>query len=203
MEPDPDTLLFPLSTVLFPGGRLPLRIFEPRYLDLVSECLREDREFGICYLKSGSEVGPAAEPHAVGTLARITDWHQYDDGLLGIIALGETRFRLGATATRENGLLTGSILRFEDQPARALPGEYEPLKKITGKLIERAGLLYDGLPTNYDDATWLSFRLAELLPLPLAHKQRLLELEDPIDRLREVTAVLGLLGKSGSRGPQS
>ena len=84
--------LFPLHTVLFPGGLLPLRIFESRYLDMISDCLRNDRGFGVCLISAGREVGDGAECFDVGTLARIQDWDSTPDGLLGIIARGEQRF---------------------------------------------------------------------------------------------------------------
>ena len=86
--------LFPLGTVLFPGGPLPLRIFEPRYLDMVSDCLRNDKAFGVCLIKDGREVGEPAQPFDVGTMAKIVDWDRTDDGLLAITALGTSRFRI-------------------------------------------------------------------------------------------------------------
>ena len=116
---DQELSLFPLGTVLFPDGPLALRIFEPRYLDMVSACLRNDQPFGVCLIRSGREVGAAASPFAVGTLARIVDWHRSDDGLLGIVALGTRRFRVLETRTQPDQLLVGR-LEVIDEPEVAL-----------------------------------------------------------------------------------
>ena len=96
--------LFPLHTVLFPGGPLALRIFEPRYLDMVSECLRNDQPFGVCLIQSGNEAGVAASPHLTGTFARIVDWQSGDDGLLSISARGEQRFHVQETRIERDQL---------------------------------------------------------------------------------------------------
>jgi Lon protease-like protein len=95
--------LFPLNTVLFPDGPLPLRIFEPRYLDMISGCMKQDKPFGVLLIKDGHEAGPATT-HSVGTLARVTDWYQGSDGLLGITAIGTERFRLQSVEQQSDGL---------------------------------------------------------------------------------------------------
>ena len=100
--------LFPLRTVLFPGGPLPLRIFEQRYLDMISSCLKRDEPFGVVLIRSGSEVG-SAEVYDSGTLARITDWYQGSDGLLGITATGTDRFRIRSSSRQPDGLLIGDV----------------------------------------------------------------------------------------------
>ncbi|NIV18523.1 MAG: peptidase S16, partial [Woeseiaceae bacterium] len=100
--------LFPLRTVLYPGGPLPLRIFEPRYIDMVSKCIASDSPFGVLLIKSGTETGPATT-YDIGTLARIIDWYQGSDGLLGITAIGEQRFRLKASSREPDGLAIGEV----------------------------------------------------------------------------------------------
>ena len=122
--------LFPLSTVLFPGGPLQLRIFEPRYLAMVRECARSDSAFGVCLILSGREAGMPAEPAAVGTLARISDFYTLPDGLLGIGAVGGARFRALRTRVREDGLLLGTIELWDDEPAIAVPPEFGLLATI-------------------------------------------------------------------------
>ena len=111
--------LFPLNTVLFPGGPLPLRIFEPRYLGLVSRCLKSDMPFGVLLIRDGGETGPATT-HNIGTLARITDWYQGSDGLLGITAIGEQRFRLIASERQDDGLNIGDVETLENEPTTPL-----------------------------------------------------------------------------------
>jgi len=183
--------LFPLSTVLFPGGPLQLRIFEPRYLAMVRECARSDSAFGVCLILSGREAGLPAEPAAVGTLARISDFYTLPDGLLGIGAVGEARFRALRTRVREDGLLLGTIELWDDEPAIAVPPEFGLLATILERLTEQLEPAWRDAPrANYDDAVWVGFRLAELLPLGDGERQQLLELTDPVARLGQLTVWL-------------
>ncbi|MCC7257079.1 MAG: LON peptidase substrate-binding domain-containing protein [Gammaproteobacteria bacterium] len=184
------TPLFPLRTVLFPDGPLPLRVFEARYLDMVSRCLRDDRPFGVLLLSEGSEAGEAQRTAAVGTLARVTDWYQGSDGLLGITALGTERFRLGEVRRQDDGLYVGRIGPFGAEPAIRLPQGFEPLAQLLQAVLADLGKLYDDLPRRYDDATWVGCRFAEVLPMPLERKQHCLELTDPIARLEFVRPML-------------
>jgi len=181
--------LFPLRTVLFPGGPLPLRIFEARYLDMISECLKSDTPFGVLLIREGDETG-AAQTHATGTLARIVDWYQGSDGLLGVTAAGEQRFRLLDVGTRGDGLYVGEIEILPDEPATPLPDEFRPLVAILQRVLEDLGLLYQRLERRYDDATWVGFRFAEVLPIENHQKQACLELQDPIQRLRMLRGAL-------------
>jgi len=190
-----ETPLFPLNTVLFPGGPLSLRIFEPRYLDMVSECLRSEQPFGVCLIAGGSEVGAPADTVAVGTLARIVDWSRLEDGLLGIGARGEGRFRVLERRTAENRLVLARVAELPAEPPSPLPPEHAPLAHLLEHVLEQVGRLYAGLPARYDDATWVGYRLAELLPLPLTRKQYFLELEDPLERLAQLAAVVAAIGE--------
>jgi len=185
----PELRLFPLGTVLFPDGPLPLRIFEPRYLDLVSACLRNDEPFGVCLIRSGREVGRAASPFAVGTLAKIVDWHRYDDGVLGIVAVGTRRFRVHETRTQPDQLLVGRLEVF-DEPEVALPPDASDLLGLVDRLLAPVAAHYTHVPARRADAGWVGYRLAELLPLPMTRKQHLLELEAPLARLDELRRIL-------------
>ncbi len=176
--------LFPLDTVLFPGGTLGLRVFELRYLDMVRECARTNGVFGVNLILAGRETGGGAVPAAVGTLARIVDFDTLPDGLLGISVTGEARFRVERSRVRSNGLMLGEIRRWVDEPAVAVPIEFSLLPTILERMAEQAGLAWrHGPRERYDDASWVSFRLAELLPLDDADRQQMLELTDPLERL--------------------
>ena len=176
--------LFPLNAVLFPGSTLGLRIFEARYLDMVRECARAGRGFGVCLIMQGQEAGEPALPAAVGTLASIVDFDTLPDGLLGISVTGGARFRVQKSRIRGNGLVIGEVREWPDEPVVPVPIELSLLPAILERLAEQAGLSWrNGPRERYDDATWVGFRLAELLPLGDAERQHLLEVTDPMDRL--------------------
>jgi hypothetical protein len=176
--------LFPLNAVLFPGSTLGLRIFEARYLDMVRECARAGRGFGVCLIMQGQEAGEPALPAAVGTLASIVDFDTLPDGLLGISVTGGARFRVQKSRIRGNGLVIGEVREWPDEPVVPVPIEFSLLPAILERLAEQAGLSWrNGPRERYDDATWVGFRLAELLPLGDAERQHLLEVTDPMDRL--------------------
>ncbi len=181
--------LFPLNTVLFPGGALPLRIFEPRYLGLVSQCLKSDMPFGVLLIRDGGETGPATT-HNVGTLARITDWYQGSDGLLGITAIGEQRFRLIASERQGDGLNIGDVEMLDNEPSTPLPEEYQEMAAILAGVLDDLGRLYESLDRHFDDASWVTSRFVEILPIDLEEKQRCLEQSDPVERLQIVRKLL-------------
>jgi len=181
--------LFPLRTVLYPGGPLPLRIFEQRYLDMISRCMKEDCPFGVLLIRTGNETGPA-ETYDVGTLARITDWYQGSDGLLGVTATGQQRFRLRSARRENDGLLLGDIELLPVEAACALPQKFQPLARILNGVLDDLGRLYEGHDKNYEDAGWISYRFAEILPMPVEQKQACLETDDPLERLRSMRTVL-------------
>ena len=183
--------LFPLHTVLFPGGVLPLRIFEPRYLDMVSDCLRNDRGFGVCLIRAGGEVGAPAETAEVGTLARIQDWDKTPAGLLAITARGERRFRIVRREVRADRLVFGEIEFLDEPPPMALPLQHAPLARLLDRLLDDLDPPYKDLPRALDDADWVGARLTELLPMDLQEKQTLLEQGDPLLRLANLASRLG------------
>lgn len=179
----PTVPLFPLSTVLFPDGPLPLRVFEPRYLDMVSRCLRHDEEFGVVLIVGGTDTAEV-ETSTVGTLARIIDWYQGSDGILGITAQGTRQFCLHAVSRQADGLYLGEAEPLPEMLSQPLPEEFRALSTLLASVIEDLGRLYDAVPKRYDDAAWVGCRLAEILPMPAADKQRCLEFVDPLERLQ-------------------
>ena len=181
--------LFPLNTVLFPGGPLPLRIFEPRYLDMISACVKNDSPFGVLLIREGGETGPATT-HEIGTLARVFDWYQGSDGLLGVTAIGEQRFRVITSFREASGLNVGSIEILPDEPAVPLPDEYRNMPDILGGVLDDLGRLYESLERHMDDASWVTSRFVEILPMDLEQKQLCLEQGDPAARLRIVRELL-------------
>jgi Lon protease-like protein len=191
--------LFPLQTVLYPGGPLPLRIFEARYLDMISECLKSGDPFGVLLIRSGSETGPAST-YEVGTLARISDWYQGSDGLLGVTATGDRRFRLVSSRRRSDGLNLGEIEILGESPHMALPENCRPLATILAGVLDDLGKLYENLERHYDDAGWIAYRFAEILPISSAEKQTCLELDDPLARLNIVRNVLESVRGRGRAG---
>lgn len=181
--------LFPLKTVLFPGGTLPLRVFEARYMDMVTRCMREDSGFGVCLIAAGAEVGEAALPHPVGTEARIAQWDMAEPGVLTLLTRGTRRFRIEDHELEHDGLLTASVRWLMEAPPQPVPeaqADVLPLlKALAGELGERMPA-----PHDFGDAGWVGARYVELLPIPLLAKQRLLELDDVVSRLEIVQEFL-------------
>lgn len=185
--------LFPLNTVLFPQGILQLRIFEARYLDMVSESLRTGSDFGICLITKGSEVGAPAECHDIGTLAHILDWGKSDNGLLGITIKGERRFRIMEKRIRRNLLLEGDVELMDENEDEELPVEYQLISDLLRQIGDRFKLSHLSEQDKYLDAGWVGCRLAEVLPFELNDKQNLLEMDNPVQRLQKIQQMLQLI----------
>ena len=180
--------IFPLGTVLFPGGSLPLKIFEQRYLEMTKVCIRDGRPFGVCLIREGAEVGTPAVPETIGCLATIEQWEMKQLGLFELIARGGDRFRLLSTKVAPNGLMSGSVERL---PADAPAPEVEPAcREVLKLIIERVGTSHFPEPIQLDDATWVGCRLAEVLPIDAKVKQSLLEIDDAAARLERVREIL-------------
>jgi Lon protease-like protein len=177
--------VFPLKVVLFPGGQLSLRIFEQRYIDMVTNCMRNDAGFGVVLvIDSGIPEQPAWHSR-IGTLAKIRDFFTHEDGLLGITIEGTDRFRIHHTKARHDGLMVAETEWLVPEPVQPVPEIYSLLVEITRKFSEVAANEYPALNTPHlDDASWVGFRLAELLPLENVERQRLLECGDPMERLQ-------------------
>ncbi|RJG03595.1 LON peptidase substrate-binding domain-containing protein [Noviherbaspirillum sedimenti] len=187
--------LFPLQTVLFPGGVLPLKVFETRYVDMVRDCMKRETPFGVVLIKAGQEVGTAAEPEGVGCLAHITDWDMDQPGVLLLRTRGGERFRILETRRQASELLEARIeMITADAPTQAVSDAHlscaKALKTIAAA-IQAKGRAEQGeafvnpiaAPLQFDQSGWVANRWSEILPIPLKARQKLLELEDAPARL--------------------
>lgn len=176
--------LFPLHTVLVPGARLGLRVFERRYLDLVRDCGRSGRGFGICLILDGEEVGTGAAAAAFGTEAVIEDFGTGDDGLLTLQVRGARRFHVERVRVRDSGLQVADVAWCEPDIDDPLRPEHGLLSTILQTLLERVGGEHARAPAaKFDEAAWVGWRLAEMLPLEDRQRQQLLQMHDPHERL--------------------
>ncbi|HCE10872.1 MAG TPA: ATP-dependent protease [Oxalobacteraceae bacterium] len=193
--------LFPLNTVLFPGGVLPLKVFETRYVDMVRDCMRREVRFGIVLIKSGREVGPAAEPEAVGCLASISRWDMEKLGLLILHTEGSQRFRILQTRELPDHRLEARVAMIAADkavPVSAMHVRCAKALKLVIDDINSRGEAEQGVafvspfatPPQLDDAGWVANRWCEILPIPLKARQKLLELEDAGSRLSVVDKYL-------------
>jgi Lon protease-like protein len=182
--------LFPLNTVVFPGGQLPLRVFEQRYLDMIKQAIAGNTPFGICAIREGSETGTPAIPHAVGTRVHITDWDMPQTGILHIDTRAQERFVIRSTHTEPNGLLIGTVEEVSSEAATAVPNDLELAVEILRHIIDEYGAAHFPAPHEFDNAVWVGYRLSEVLPLKLSIKQNLLEMNDSVTRLRILAEFL-------------
>lgn len=183
--------LFPLRTVLFPGAVLPLRIFEQRYLTMIRDCAQADTGFGVCLIREGEEAVSPVKPAQIGTHAQVVDWYTLDDGLLGVSTIGTARFITETVWQQEDGLFKAQINVLAEPPKTEVPAAYSVLSDVLARFIEKAGAQYpQSTPESIQDATWVGYRLSELLPLSGVEKQHLLELMDPIERLQQLLEVM-------------
>jgi Lon protease-like protein len=182
--------LFPLNTVLFPGGLLPLRVFEQRYVQMTAACLRNDEPFGVCLIREGTEVGAAATPEEVGCLARIVQWDMEQLGLLQIVAQGAERFRILARRVQPDGLALARIELLPESADAPVPDQLAICRQLLERIAAEHGERIFAKPFQFDSSTWVSARLAEVLPLPLATKQQLMELGDGVRRLELLQGFL-------------
>lgn len=179
--------LFPLHTVLVPGASVGLRVFEPRYLDLVRDCGRHGSTFGICLILEGGEAGTPATPAAWGTEALIEDFDRDGDGLLTLRVRGARRFHVRDTRVRDNGLVVAGIEWQQEDPVVPLRPEHALLRDVLVGILEQAGSDPHAVPkARMEDAAWVGWRLAELLPLADNQRQGLLEEPDPHARLQRM-----------------
>jgi Lon protease-like protein len=192
--------LFPLQTVLYPGGALGLKVFEPRYLDLMGRCLRESAPFGVVALRQGGEVrkpGEAVELEACGVLAEVDEVDAPQAGILQVRARGTQRFRIESSEQRGDGLWVAKVDLIDDDdalaPGESLIGTVRGLASAIGKLREQGTEPFLE-PYRFDDAGWVANRWCEILPISLAAKQKLMELDDPLVRLQLVDEFLRTKG---------
>lgn len=194
MQDDTSLPLFPLRTVLVPGAALGLRVFEPRYLDLVRECGRRGSGFGICLILDGEEAGTPATPAGVGTEARIEDFDTGPDGLLTLRVRGARRFHVRRTRVRDSGLIIADVDWCAADPVIDLQPEHALLGVVLRKILEHIDGADQAFPEpHFDDAAWVGWRLAELLPLEQPHRQQLLQLDDPDERLETLLRLVDVV----------
>jgi len=182
--------IFPLSTVLFPGGLLPLRIFEQRYLEMTKACIRDVAPFGVCLIREGQEVGTPAVPHSVGCTARILQWDMPHLGLFHLLTEGDSVFRILEQWVGRTGLLYAHVELEQPVPTLRLPESFQPLAQLLETIIGKLGAERFPEPIKLDDAAWVAYRLAESLPLEASLRQQLLEARDPLTALDQVRAFL-------------
>jgi Lon protease-like protein len=189
--------LFPLGTVLFQGGALPLQVFEPRYLDMVSRCLKEDSPFGVVLIRSGSDTwrpgGPGPDLFEIGTQARIVDFNQLGNGRLGITARGERKFRIRSVSEQSDHLLIGKVSFLPDEPVLGIGQEHQELVELLEQLLTHPSVKALDLDIDLNDARSVGWRLSELLPIEAEIKQSLLQLQWPRERLSELTRLVNKL----------
>ncbi len=186
--------LFPLNTVLFPGGVLSLRVFERRYMDMAKRCLRDDTPFGVCLIREGQAPGAAPVPHEVGTLARVAQWDMAQLDTLQLRALGLQRFAILNYAAEADGLLTGEVVRLPLEAPLPLPSQHAACSALLKQMVARAGSSRFAPPLDYEDGVWVSYRLAEMLPLKASAKQNMLEMNDTLVRLEVLHRFLAQQG---------
>ena len=193
-----DIPLFPLRTVLFPGGTLPLRIFEPRYVDMIRWCMREGKGFGVVLLREGSDVLDAKDPDSkakeariydVGTQAHIIDFDQADNGLLGIVAQGGEKFSVIETDVARDGLMRAEV-RLLSEPALPLSERYDPLVSVLRDLLAHPLIQELNPQVDFHEDRSVSHRVADLLPIAPEAKQWLLEMPTPEARLVELEEII-------------
>jgi hypothetical protein len=197
--------LFPLSTVLFPGGVLPLRVFEARYMDMVRQCMKAAAPFGVVLITKGGEVGAPAATEAVGTVARIAAWDMPQLGLLHLRAIGGERFRIEQAEVQPDGLQVARVQPIAPDDDPPLDEQYRPCADLLQRVIDDLGRQRaedDGEPQDpvnsipfeapfrFDSSVWVGNRLCEFLPIPLRARQKLMELQDAASRLRLVQRFL-------------
>jgi hypothetical protein len=193
-DPNQEIHIFPLGTVLFPGGTLALKVFEQRYIEMTKACLRDSRPFGVCLIREGREVGTAAVPEPVGCLATIEQWDMPQLGLFHLIARGSQRFRIREMRVAPNHLISATV---ELIPPDDAAGEVGPLcREVLQAIIEKVGPERFPAPVQLDDAAWVGYRLAEVLPLDARVKQELLELTDAARRLERLRGLLVQQGQA-------
>lgn len=184
-----DLPLFPLSTVLFPGGLLPLRLFEQRYLEMGKACLRDASPFGVCLIREGNEVGAPALPEPVGCIARIVQWDMQQLGVLQIVAQGTERFRVLERRLQPDGLARATVELLPAEPDASVPERLASCRQLLERIAAEHGEHIFAPPLRFDSSAWVSARLAEVLPLPGPLKQKLLEL-DGLQRLEELERLV-------------
>ena len=182
--------IFPLHTILYPGGLLALKIFEQRYLDMTKACVRDGTSFGVCRIREGQEVGVPAIAEQVGCTAVITQWEMPHLGLFELRTRGEQPFRILTQSTQANGLIHAEVEMLADNAGDIPVESLDLCRQVLQQVVDKIGAAYFHLPLAFDDPRWISYRLAEVLPLDASEKQMLLEIRDDGARLERLRAYL-------------
>lgn len=190
---DMNVPLFPLNSIVLPRGRIPLQLFEPRYIDMLTRCLKEDRGFVVVLLRDGAEVGPTASFYDIGTYVRIIDFQQLENGLLGITVEGTAKVSVVRTWQQEDGLNVGDVEVLLDEADSEVPERFNELPSVLRALFKHPVVRDLDMDVDYRDARHVGWRLTELLPLDKQEKQRLVELQDPLERLSRLQELLEAL----------
>ncbi|HET9699684.1 MAG TPA: LON peptidase substrate-binding domain-containing protein [Burkholderiales bacterium] len=176
--------IFPLHAVLLPGSLMPLRVFEQRYVEMTKTCLRNSRPFGVCLIQEGAEVGTPAVPERVGCLATILEWDMQQLGIFSLRTLGTERFAMNRWTVEPGGLIRAQVSVLPREPETVLPDQHRTCARVLELIIDKLGNDHFHGPFRFDDAAWVSYRLAETLPLKLEARQKLLELDAAAERLQ-------------------
>ncbi len=190
---DMNVPLFPLNSIVLPRGRIPLQLFEPRYIDMLTRCLKEDRGFVVVLLRDGAEVGPTASFYDIGTYVRIIDFQQLENGLLGITVEGAAKVTVVRSWQQEDGLNVGDVEVLLDEADSEVPDRFNELPSVLRALCRHPVVRDLDMEVDYGDARHVGWRLTELLPLDKQEKQRLVELQDPLERLSRLQELLEAL----------
>lgn len=188
--------LFPLGHVLFTGARLPLQIFEPRYLDMVGRCMKTDTGFGVVLIREGTETFGGTPPPSlfnIGTYARIVDFSQLANGLLGIVCVGGGKFRIERSWEAPDHLVMAEVVFLPEERQGAVSEEFSSLVDTLRVLVKHPMIEKLDLDIDYQDARSVSWRLAELLPLEAETRQSLLQMQSPRERLVEIRRLIAKL----------
>lgn len=190
--------LFPLGALVFPGGVLPLRIFEQRYLDLIKRCMRDGTGFGVVLIRAGSDTlatpdAALPEIHLAGTYVEIIDFDQIDDGLLGVCCRGDWKFRVGGCVRERDRVMWAPVERLPDEPVTELPAECAGMVELLRQLGEMAPFETRLPEIDYEDPRQVGWRLAELLPLDPETRVELLTLTDPLERLAILSRLINAM----------
>ena len=187
--------LFPLNSIVLPRGRIPLQLFEPRYIDMLTRCLKEDRGFVVVLLQEGGETGRTAAFYDIGTYVRIIDFQQLDNGLLGITVEGESKVSVVRSWQQEDGLNVGDVECLLEEAESEVPARYNELPSVLKALFRHPVIRDLNMEIDYGDARDVGWRLTELLPLDKQEKQKLVELQDPLERLSRLQELLEALAE--------
>ncbi len=182
--------IFPLNTVLYPGSLLPLKIFEQRYLEMTKASLRDTTPFGVCRIREGLEVGSPAVPEPIGCTAIIAEWDMPHPGVFLLKSRGQQAFRIVEKTTQRDGLIRAEVELLEDEAGNPAPDALRLCRQVLEQIVSRIGNDYFFAPLDFGNPRWVSYRLAEVLPLGMEDRQALLEARDDGERLARLQAFL-------------